>query len=121
LHSTGTALFGAALLVLNTYSDSISVVDTATNKVMRTIKPGPANCGAGPRPAGLRRRAQLDRRGRQQWRCLRRALQSNVIAVVNLSGGATQSVMGLMSVAPLASPRSLFQAQIYTPSFTIPI
>ena len=45
----------------------------------------------------------------------------NAIAVVNLSGGATQSVMGLMSVAPLASPRSLFQAQIYTPSFTIPI
>ena len=32
LHPTGMALFGDALLVLNTYRDSISVIDTAMNR-----------------------------------------------------------------------------------------
>src|SRR5579871_4475738 len=37
LHPTGMAFYGQHLLVANTYSDSISVIDTNTNKVVRTI------------------------------------------------------------------------------------
>ena len=40
LHPTGMALLGNDLLVANTYDDSISVIDTATNKVVRTIDLG---------------------------------------------------------------------------------
>ena len=37
LHPTGLALYGRYLLVANTYSDTISVIDTTTNVVTRTI------------------------------------------------------------------------------------
>src|SRR5580692_93486 len=37
LHPTGMAFYGRFLLVANTYSDTISVIDTATNVVARTI------------------------------------------------------------------------------------
>src|ERR1019366_7247655 len=37
LHPTGMAFYGDNLLVANTYSDTISVIDTATNTVRRTI------------------------------------------------------------------------------------
>ena len=56
LHPTGMAFYGRYLLVANTYSDTISVIDTATNVVTRTIDlalpigvpgQGPAY-GAGP-------------------------------------------------------------------------
>jgi len=57
LHPTGMAFWGEYLLVANTYSDSISVIDTATNKEVRKIdlglpigvpgEPGSAY-GAGP-------------------------------------------------------------------------
>ena len=40
LHPTGMAILGNELLVTNTYSDTISVINTATNKVMRTINLG---------------------------------------------------------------------------------
>ena len=40
LHPTGMALYGRSLLVANTYSDSISIIDTATNTVARTIPLG---------------------------------------------------------------------------------
>ena len=40
LHPTGMAFYGQLLLVTNTYSDSISVIDTASNKVVRTIDLG---------------------------------------------------------------------------------
>lgn len=55
LHPTGMAFYGQYLLVANAYSDSISVVDTTTNKVAKTINlalpikvPGGALVGAGP-------------------------------------------------------------------------
>jgi len=55
LHPTGMALYGQYLLVANAYSDSISVIDTTTNKVAKTINlalpiqvPGGAHVGAGP-------------------------------------------------------------------------
>ena len=37
LHPTGMAFYGTNLLVADTYSDSISVIDTTTNKVTSTI------------------------------------------------------------------------------------
>jgi YVTN family beta-propeller protein len=37
LHPTGMAFYGQYLLVANTYSDSISAIDTTTNKVAKTI------------------------------------------------------------------------------------
>ena len=40
LHPTGMAWYGRHLLVANTYSDTISVIDPATNKVVRTINLG---------------------------------------------------------------------------------
>ena len=63
LHPTGMARFGDALLVANTYSDTISVIDTRTNKVMRTINlglpiklPGHEHSvyGAGPNSIAIR-------------------------------------------------------------------
>ena len=40
LHPTGMAFYGQNLLVANAYSDSISVIDTTTNKVVQTINLG---------------------------------------------------------------------------------
>jgi len=40
LHPTGMAFYGTNLLVANTYSDSISVIDTTTNTVAKTINLG---------------------------------------------------------------------------------
>ena len=40
MHPTGMAFYGKHLLVANTYSDSISVIDTTTNQVIRTINLG---------------------------------------------------------------------------------
>jgi YVTN family beta-propeller protein len=40
LHPTGMAFYGRYLLVANTYSDSISVIDTSSNEVIRTINLG---------------------------------------------------------------------------------
>jgi YVTN family beta-propeller protein len=40
LHPTGMAFYGTQLLVANTYSDSISVIDTTTNTVTKTINVG---------------------------------------------------------------------------------
>jgi YVTN family beta-propeller protein len=55
LHPTGMAFYGQSLLVANAYSDSISVIDTTTNKVARTINlalpikvPGESVVGTGP-------------------------------------------------------------------------
>ena len=75
LHPTGMAFYGDNLLVANTYSDTISVIDTATNEVRRTINLGLPIGVPGARPTGLWRRAELDRRRWQEWHCLRRALQ----------------------------------------------
>jgi YVTN family beta-propeller protein len=98
LHPTGMALFGDALLVLNTYSDSISVVDTATNKVMRTIDlglpitaPGQGSPAYGAAPDAI----AVDPTKGVAYVALYNA---NAIAVVDLSGGATQPVMGLIPV-----------------------
>lgn len=51
-HPTGMALWGKYLLVANTYSDTISVIDTDINKVVRTIDLGlPIGVPSEHRPA----------------------------------------------------------------------
>jgi YVTN family beta-propeller protein len=98
LHPTGMALFGDALLVLNTYSDSISVVDTATNRVMRTIDlglpiavPGQDSPAYGAAPNSI----AVDPNKGIAYVALYNA---NAIAVVDLSGGTKAPVMGLIPV-----------------------
>jgi YVTN family beta-propeller protein len=99
LHPTGMALFAGHLLVANTYSDTISVIDTATNKVSRTIDlglpikvPGQTAPAYGAAPVSI----AVDPRHGVAYVALYNA---NAIAVVDLSGGATQPVMGMIPVA----------------------
>jgi YVTN family beta-propeller protein len=98
LHPTGMAMFGDALLVSNTYSDTISVIDTTTNKVMRTINlglpikvPGQGSPAYGAGPNAI----AVDASKGVAYVALYNA---NAIAVVDLSGGTTQPVMGLIPV-----------------------
>jgi YVTN family beta-propeller protein len=99
LHPTGMAMFGGALLVSNTYSDTISVIDTATNMVMRTINvgtpikvPGQSGRAYGAAPTEI----AVDAGAGIAYVALYNA---NAIAVVDLSGGASQPVMGMIPVA----------------------
>ncbi|HLK22400.1 MAG TPA: bifunctional YncE family protein/alkaline phosphatase family protein, partial [Bryobacteraceae bacterium] len=53
LHPTGMAFYGNQLLVANAYSDSITVIDTTSNKVVRTIDLGlPIGVPGEKQPAG---------------------------------------------------------------------
>jgi YVTN family beta-propeller protein len=95
LHPTGMALFGTSLLVSNTYSDTISVIDTKTNKVTRKISlalpikvPGQA-AAYGAAPVGI----AVDAKTGTAYVTLYNA---NAIAVVDISSGAT---LGLIPVA----------------------
>jgi len=99
LHPTGMALFGDALLVTNTYSDTISVIDTATNRVMRTIDlglpvrvPGHHHSayGAGPNSIAVDKKAGI---------AYVALYNANAIAVVDLSGAAREPVLGMIPVA----------------------
>ena len=100
LHPTGMAFYGQYLLVTNTYSDSISVIDTTDNMVVRTISlglpigvpgTGQAANGAGPNSIAV------DSVNNIAYVALYNA---NAIGVVNLStttGG--NPVMGMIPVA----------------------
>ena len=90
LHPTGMAFWGNYLLVANTYSDTISVIDTTTNTGGATINLGLPIGVPGDRPAGLRRRAELDRRRCREQHRLRRALQCQ-----RDRGGRPRHVIGL--------------------------
>jgi len=100
LHPTGMALWGQNLLVANTYSDSISVINTVTNEVASTInlglpikvpgEPGSAY-GAGPNSIAV------DSVNNLAYVALYNA---NAVAVVNLN---TEQVLGLIPVAEGAS------------------
>jgi YVTN family beta-propeller protein len=98
LHPTGMALFGDALLVCNAYSDTISVIDTATNQVMRKIDlglpirvPGEGKSAYGAAPNAI----AVDANAGVAYVALYNA---NAIAVVDLSGSSTQPVMGMIPV-----------------------
>jgi YVTN family beta-propeller protein len=96
-HPTGMAFYGSDLLVANTYSDTISVISTATNTVIRTINlalpigiPGAGEPAYGAAPNSI----AVD--GNTGYVALYNA---NAIAVVDLSPGATNPVVGMIPVA----------------------
>jgi len=99
LHPTGMAFYGNDLLVANTYSDTISVVNTATNEVVRTIDlglpigvPGESQPAYGAAPNSI----AVDAKANIAYVALYNA---NAIAVVNLVAGAANPVMGMIPVA----------------------
>jgi YVTN family beta-propeller protein len=99
LHPTGMAFYGRHLLVANTYSDTISVVDTATNKVVRTINlglpigvPGARQSAYGAAPNSI----AVDSERGVAYVALYNA---NAIGVVDLTGEARNSVLGMIPVA----------------------
>jgi YVTN family beta-propeller protein len=98
-HPTGMAFFGPNLLVANTYSDTLSVINTASNTVVRTIDlglpigiPGSGQPAYGAAPNSI----AVDAKAGIAYVALYNA---NAIAVVNLSKGAQNPVMGMIPVA----------------------
>jgi YVTN family beta-propeller protein len=99
LHPTGMAFWGKHLLVANTYSDSISVIDTATNTVVRTIDlglpigvPGEGQAAYGAAPNSI----AIDSRTGTAYVALYNA---NAIGVVDLTSGAVANpVKGMIPV-----------------------
>jgi YVTN family beta-propeller protein len=96
LHPTGMALYGTSLLVSNTYSDTISIIDTATSKVTGTISlalpikvPGASEAAYGAGPVGI----AVDHKAKVAYVALYNA---NAIAVVDLKQNA---VVGMIPVA----------------------
>jgi YVTN family beta-propeller protein len=99
LHPTGMALYGQSLLVANTYSDSISIIDTVTNTVSRTIPlglpigvPGVGQPAYGAAPNSI----AVDAKTGIAYVALYNA---NAVGVVDLSKGATSPLMGMIPVA----------------------
>jgi YVTN family beta-propeller protein len=99
LHPTGMAFYGDNLLVANTYSDTISVIDTATNVVRRTINlglpigvPGSGQAAYGAAPNSI----AVDGTKGIAYVALYNA---NAVAVVDLSKNATNPVLGMIPVA----------------------
>ena len=97
LHPTGMAFYGRFLLVANTYSDSISVIDTTTNTVTRTINlalpigvPGESKAAYGAAPNSIAVH------GNVAYVALYNA---NAIGVVNLNAGTSDPVLGMIPVA----------------------
>jgi len=99
LHPTGMAFWGKYLLVANTYSDTISVIDTTKNEVAWTINvglpigvPGQAAAyGAGPNSIAV------DSKKNRAYVALYNA---NAVAVVKLSkSSASDAVLGMIPVA----------------------
>ncbi len=92
LHPAGMAVSGSMLYVANSYSDTISEIDTGLNKVMRTIDVGvpfkkPA-FGAGANGIVVV--------GTMAYVTLG---QSNAIAVVDLTGDSSNAVIGYIPTA----------------------
>ena len=98
-HPTGMTLWGKDLLVANTYDDTISVIDTADNKVVRTINlglpigvPGERNAayGAGPNSIAVDDKADV---------AYVALYNANAVAVVDLKDNGQNPVKGLIPVA----------------------
>ncbi len=99
LHPTGMAFYGRYLLVANTYSDTISVIDTTSNVVVRTINvklpigvPGEGEAAYGAAPNSI----AVDAKNGVAYVALYNA---NAIGVINLSDPAKSPVLGLIPVA----------------------
>ena len=111
LHPTGMAFYGKLLLVANTYSDTISVINTTNNLVVRTISlglpirvPGDGQAAYGAAPNSI----AVDAKRGVAYVALYNA---NAIAVVNLSSPANEPVLGLIPVAYAPSSVVLDPAQ----------
>ena len=98
LHPTGMAFYGQQLLVANTYSDTISVVDTGSNQVVRTIDlglpisvPGSGQAAYGAAPNAI----AVDATKGIAYVALYNA---NAVAVVNLKA-SSNAVVGMIPVA----------------------
>jgi YVTN family beta-propeller protein len=98
LHPTGMAFYGRYLLVANTYSDTISVIDTTTNEVAWTIDlglpigvPGEGQPAYGAAPNSI----AVDANRGVAYVALYNA---NAIGVVNLTKGEKNPVMGMIPV-----------------------
>ncbi len=99
LHPTGLAFYGKYLLVTNTFSDTISVIDTTKNEVAWTIDlglpigvPGEGQPAYGAAPNSI----AVDAARGIAYVALYNA---NAIGVVSLSKGATNPVIGMIPVA----------------------
>jgi len=99
LHPTGMAFYGGYLLVANTYSDTISVINTATNEVAWTIDlglpigvPGDDQPAYGAAPNSI----AVDAKTGVAYVALYNA---NAIGVISLSVGAKNPVLGMIPVA----------------------
>ena len=99
LHPTGMAFYGGYLLVANTYSDTISVIDTSTNLVVKTISlglpikvPGERKAAYGAAPTSI----AVDNSAGVAYVALYNA---NAVAVVNLNAPVKKAVMGMIPVA----------------------
>ncbi len=98
LHPTGMAMYGYYLLVSNTYDDTISVIDTRINRVVRTISlkfalpvPGKPGQAYGKGPTAI----AVDAAHGIAYVALYNA---NAIEVVNLSGSALTPFLGFIPV-----------------------
>jgi len=99
LHPTGLAFYKQYLLVANTYSDTISVIDTNTNEVAWTINLGlPVGVpGQGAAYGAVPNSIAVDAKKGIAYVALYNA---NAIAVVKLSrGAAANPVSGMIPVA----------------------
>jgi YVTN family beta-propeller protein len=99
LHPTGMAFYGQYLLVANTYSDTISVIDTTTNEVAWTVNiglpigvPGAGEPAYGAAPNSI----AVDASKNIAYVALYNA---NAIAVVDVSQGKKNPVLGMIPVA----------------------
>ena len=99
LHPTGMAFYGRYLLVANTYSDTISVIDTESNKVVRTIDlalpigvPGEHKASYGAAPNSI----AVDAGRGVAYVALYNA---NAIGVVDLTSNRRNPVTGMIPVA----------------------
>jgi YVTN family beta-propeller protein len=99
LHPTGMAFWGKKLLVANAYSDSISVIDTATEKEERKIDlglpigvPGERRAAYGAGPNSI----AVDAAKNIAYVALYNA---NAIAVVDLNSWGWNAVLGMIPVA----------------------
>jgi YVTN family beta-propeller protein len=98
LHPTGMAFYGQYLLVANTYSDTISVINTSTNEVAWTINLGLpiAVPGQGSVYGAAPNSIAVDAKAGVAYVALYNA---NAIGVVDLTKGATNPVLGMIPVA----------------------
>jgi YVTN family beta-propeller protein len=98
LHPTGMAFYGQYVLVANTYSDTISVINTSTNEVAWTINLGLpiAVPGQGSAYGAAPDSIAVDAKAGVAYVALYNA---NAIGVVDLTKGATNPVLGMIPVA----------------------